>query len=145
MTAIVFDTNALLAWLKNEPDVAFVRGLLEKVLSGSRPGGVCSVNVGEVYYLLARERGSAAAEEWLGLVESLEWTVYPARNELVYAAARFKARFRMSYADAFALACAHEQQAELVTGDPELLAADHGVPILWPGHEPENQEPSVAQ
>lgn len=46
-------------------------------------------------------------------------TVVRNRN-LILDAARWKARAPISYADAFAVATAIEQKAELVAGDPEL-------------------------
>lgn len=130
---VIFDAHALLVWLRREPNYKFVRHFMERSDSSPRAVGMCSVNVGEVYYILAREESHSEAENWLGLIDMLEWHVFPAHHDLVLAAARLKARFPLSYADAFALACAQEQGAALVTGDPEILAANHGIPILWPG------------
>jgi len=50
----------------------------------------------------------------------LPLTVVPARDELVFAAVRFKMHHAISYADAFAAAAADELEATLVTGVPEL-------------------------
>ncbi len=46
-------------------------------------------------------------------------------------AADFKARFRISLADAFAAALAKEKKAELVTGDPEFKALEKEIKIIW--------------
>ena len=46
-------------------------------------------------------------------------------------AAELKARYPISYADAFALASAIEHQAELVTGDPEFRQVENLVKIVW--------------
>jgi ribonuclease VapC len=46
-------------------------------------------------------------------------------------AADFKARFKMSLADAFAAALAKERRAELVTGDPEFKPLDGEIKIQW--------------
>jgi len=43
-------------------------------------------------------------------------------EQLVLAAARFKAGGGISYAEAFAAATAQRHRAPLLTGDPELLA-----------------------
>jgi ribonuclease VapC len=131
MRRAVVDSFAVLAWLKDEPGVRFVRSLFAAAEQGELRLLVCAVNLGEVYYITAKERGMARAEAVLGNLLHLPWNVLPVTNELVWAAARLKARFRISYADAFALACAQEQEAELVTNDPELCAAQHGVAILW--------------
>ena len=55
----------------------------------------------------------------------------PRPNDLIFRAAELKARYPISYADAFALASAIEHQAELVTGDPELRRVEHLVGIVW--------------
>jgi predicted nucleic acid-binding protein len=43
----------------------------------------------------------------------------------------FKARFRLSLADAFAAALAKDMKAELVTGDPEFKALEKEIRIQW--------------
>ena len=43
--------------------------------------------------------------------------------------ADFKARFRMSLADAFAAALAKEKKAELVTADPEFRALEKEIKV----------------
>ncbi|MEY2408193.1 MAG: uncharacterized protein QOF48_863 [Verrucomicrobiota bacterium] len=46
-------------------------------------------------------------------------------------AADFKARFKISLADAFAAALAKEKKAALVTGDPEFKALETEIKIDW--------------
>ena len=131
MKRVIFDSLAILAWLKQEPAAPFVLSLLTAVADGTLWGAMCAVNMGEVYYILHRERGVANAEETLVDLQALPWHIIPASNDLVWAAARLKAHYPISYADAFALACAQEHGADLVTADPELRAAPHGVTLLW--------------
>jgi predicted nucleic acid-binding protein len=50
---------------------------------------------------------------------------------LADSAADFKARFKLSLADAFAAALAREKKAELVTGDPEFKPLDQELKIHW--------------
>jgi predicted nucleic acid-binding protein len=131
MRKVIFDAFALIAYLDGEPGTDFVHGLLQDARRGSLWAGVCSVNLGEVYYRTYRQQGAGQAEEVLRYLRALELRVLSATDDLVWAAARLKARYPISYADAFALACAIEHEADLVTDDPELRAADHGVPIVW--------------
>lgn len=49
----------------------------------------------------------------------------------VLEAARIKARFALSYADAFAVATAMRMDAAVVTGDHEFEAVAHLVDITW--------------
>ncbi len=50
---------------------------------------------------------------------------------LADSAADFKARFRISLADAFAAALAKEKKAELVTGDLEFKPLESEIRINW--------------
>ena len=59
-------------------------------------------------------------------------TVLPDRA-LILEAARIKADYPMSYADAFAAATAIQLGAPLWTGDPELLVADAAWQTVDPG------------
>jgi predicted nucleic acid-binding protein len=81
------------------------------------------VNVGEVFYVLRRIYGD---EDAAGAVRDMRREIHcelPDENR-VLEAARIKAEHRLSYADAFAAATAVAHDAELWTGDPELLIAD---------------------
>jgi predicted nucleic acid-binding protein len=86
------------------------------------------INVGEVAYLTEQRRGAAVAEE---VVETLRQRLtldLPDANRIL-AAARLKAMHRISYADSFAVATALAYDAVLLTGDPEILAADPAWPV----------------
>lgn len=106
----------MLALLRGEAAAGQVRDLVA--------GGdalMCSINLGEVNYVLMRTHGEAVAREHVeGVrevlrVEDPDWP-------LVRAAAQVKAGGGLSYADAFAVATARRHSAPLATGDPELLA-----------------------
>ena len=89
------------------------------------------VNVGEVYYCLARSHSIQRAEVFLRTFPKLPIRSLSNNYDQVLAAARLKAQFPISYADAFALSTAQREKATLVTGDPEFHAVEHLVPILW--------------
>lgn len=55
----------------------------------------------------------------------------PVPNELIYQAAEYKAIYSMSYADCFVLACAIEQAAAIVTGDPDFRKVSQLAKIYW--------------
>ena len=131
MRSVVFDSFAILAWFNAEPGARLTKALLADLKDGRRRGGICAVNLGEVYYTMRRRHGPERADELHRFLLALPWEVIPATNELVWAAARLKGTHLISYADAFALACAQQRDASLVTGDPELHAAPHGVEVLW--------------
>jgi predicted nucleic acid-binding protein len=89
------------------------------------------INVGEVYYLRARQAGHThAAAAVAALRAQLE--VEQPDPELVLDAARIKADHRVSYADGFAVATAERHAFPLVTGDRELLALDRRLRVIDP-------------
>ena len=127
----VLDSFALIAFLAKERGFEKVRALLHEAQASNRPLLMNEINIGEVYYLTAREQSVEQAEAFLHDLETLP--IHPVTNtfQQVLDAARLKARFPVSYADAFATATAVREGARLVTGDPELRSVAHLVEILW--------------
>lgn len=72
--------------------------------------------------MLRRRRGQAVADALWRQAESTSVRWIEAAAPRVQAAAKIKASYRLSYADAFAVAAALELDATLWTGDPELIA-----------------------
>jgi ribonuclease VapC len=124
MTAtFLLDAWAVLAYLKKEtPADLRVLALLEQASQGEVRLCLTVINLGEIYYSVGRARGEAFAERILAELRSMPVEILPADEELVFAAARWKMKYPISYADAFAAAAAEQSGAVLVTGDPELLA-----------------------
>jgi predicted nucleic acid-binding protein len=126
----VLDAWAVVSLLQAEqPAVGEVRALLESAAAGEADVAMSQVNLGEVYYIVARRRGQPAADDILERLRRLPIVLIAATDERVLAAARFKAGHRVSYADAFAAAAALELGAQLVTGDSELVALAETLPV----------------
>ena len=127
----VFDAYAILALLAEEAGAEQVAAILEEETSAVH---ISAVNLGEVYYILLRRRGLAAAQE-------VEATVFQQPNvqvveagwSRVRAAAELKAEGGLSFADAFAASLARELSATLVTGDPEFAGLEQRgvIRVLW--------------
>ena len=81
------------------------------------------INVGEVYYSIRRRWGSPLADRVLPRLLGNVTAEIPTASRVIEAA-MLKSEYRMSYADAFAAATAVAHDAELWTGDPELLIPD---------------------
>jgi ribonuclease VapC len=86
-----------------------------------------AVNLGEVLYRLWSQLGEMEGEQRFRRFRLLPIDIVPARERLALDAARLKARHRLGYADAFAVATARDADASLLTGDPELLALPRAV------------------
>jgi len=121
-TRFVLDTWAIVALLQGEePAASRVKQLLAEADKGSAALFMSVMNLGEVMYCIGKVKGEREAEDTLEQIRHLPMTIVPATEEAVLAAARFKIRHAVSYADAFAVMTAQRSNGILVTGDPELL------------------------
>ena len=96
------------------------------------PLHMTDVNYAEVKYILAQEgwrrrHGSRPQK----ILQGLPIDFHSTNRRWRTLAADFKARFKISLADAFAAALAKEKKAELVTGDPEFKPLEKEIKINW--------------
>lgn len=131
MPAKVLDSFALIAYFRDEPGAETVENLLVTAGKKDAPLHMTDVNYAEVKYSIVKQDGAAAWEEAAKILQGLPIDFHPTTRAQADAAGDFKARFKMSLADAFAAALAKEKKAELVTGDPEFKALEKDVKILW--------------
>jgi ribonuclease VapC len=118
--AFVLDSFALLAYFGGEPGMPRVRAALETAEARRGTVYMSLINLGEVLYITERERGLVHAHRVLAAVDGLPLEILPVVRSAVLAAAHVKARYALSYADAFAVVAAREHEATLLTGDPEF-------------------------
>ena len=136
MTASVLDSWAIIGWLQGEePARAKVRELLEQAARGAATVSISLINVGEVFYLIAKRHGAVPAERFLADLAMMPIQALLPNRRLILGAARLKSRYPISYADAFAVETARQQNAILVTGNPELwqLSKREPIELLWLG------------
>ena len=128
----VLDSWAVLAWLENEPSKKIVSDLLRQAEHDEITLWMTVINIGKVLYITEREKSLSDAQTALAIMDSVPIKQVEASRTLALQAAHYKAKFRMSYADCFALALAKQLQATLVTGDPELRDQQEAQ-VLWMG------------
>jgi len=129
--AQVLDSHALLKLLRDEPGAEAVAQILEKAGERDHPVHMTEVNYAEVQYMIRRKDGDTAWQTIAGELVAAPIQFHPGDRALADTAADFKARFKLSLADAFAAALAKEKKAELVTGDPEFKALEKEIKIHW--------------
>jgi predicted nucleic acid-binding protein len=129
--AQVLDSHALLKLLRDESGAATVAQILEKAGERDQPVHMSEVNYAEVQYMIRRKDGDAAWQTIAGELVVAPIQFHPADRRLADTAADFKARFKISLADAFAAALVKIMQAELVTGDREFKALEKEIKINW--------------
>src|ERR1041385_3630653 len=104
---------------------------LDKAAASDRPLQMTDVTYAEVKCILLKKDGRAAWEQAQEVLKSLPVDFHSTSRALADTAADFKARFKISLADAFAAALAKERKAELVTGDPESKPLEKEIKINW--------------
>jgi len=137
-SAYVLDSFALLAYLDGEAGMPRVRTLLAQAQAGTHTLYLSLINLGEVLYIIERERGLVPAQRALAAIDQLPVQMAPVSRATVLAAAHIKAHYPVAYADAFAVVAAQDHRAVLITGDPEFeRVADAGwVKVEWLSRRP---------
>lgn len=121
---VVLDTWPVMQFMQE-------RASFEQRMSDLLEGGdavMSWINVGEVYYSVRRRWDAMLADRVLSRLLGVVTTETPNAARIIEAAT-IKSEFPLSYADAFAAATAIAHDAELWTGDPELLVPD--APWRW--------------
>lgn len=127
---LVLDSWAVMALVEGEqPAMAQVQDLFRLAILNHQFIAMSVINLGEVYYSTGRRYGNEKATETLRMLHESIVEILPVDESTVLQAAEYKMRYRISYADAFALGAAILLDATLVTGDPELIALDDIVTI----------------
>lgn len=129
--AYVLDTWAVIAYLEDEPSGEQVEDLIATAHEEQIPIYMSVINVGEVWYTMAREISEEEANASVKSLRDLRIQFEDANWEITQEAARFKSQNKMSYADSFAAALAKVKKAELVTGDKEFKPLDGEIKIAW--------------
>ena len=125
----VLDSYALLAYLKKEDKYERIKGLLS---SKDTVLFMNEINIGECFYILARERTIDKAEYFIhSVLPNLPISKISNTFQDIIEAARIKAKHPLSYADCFVIQTSLRENAPLITGDPEFKKADKLVQIEW--------------
>jgi predicted nucleic acid-binding protein len=127
----IFDSHALLTLFQKEKGHDKIVRLLNDISRTKNVKYLNAINLGEIIYITMREFGQHKKLEVLANIERLGFTILPAVNDLIFRAAEYKARFSISYADCFILASAVENNAVIVTGDPEFRKTAHLAEVFW--------------
>jgi predicted nucleic acid-binding protein len=127
----VLDAYALMAYLEGEPGSEMVRNLLMKSVRGELNLAVTTVNLGEVFYSIARTNSLEIADRLAGKLTDLPIDIVSVDWELARQAARLKAETPIAFADCFAAALAQIRDCAVVTGDKEFQRLEERVRVEW--------------
>ncbi len=127
----LLDSFAILAYLKRENNYEKVLKVLSSTSATSRVI-MNEINVGECYYIIARQRGREEADYFINtILPNLPVEIIANSLKDIIEASRLKAEFPISYADCFAVATAMREKAAILTGDPEFKKVSGLVEIDW--------------
>jgi len=129
--AFVLDSWAIMAYWEGEPAAEQVADIIANAHEEDIPLFMSVVNVGEVWYILAREASEAEANKSIHELGQLGIEFVDADWTLAHEAAGFKSKHKMSFADCFAAALAKQKKAHLVTGDKEFKEVEEDISISW--------------
>ena len=122
MANFVLDSYALLAYFRNEPGGEKVEKYLNEAAADKQELYLTNINAGEVYYMSQRKDGIAKAELAWKAMKQFPIHIIDADLDFTLSAAKLKAIYSISFADAFAAALTIKRKATLITGDDEFDA-----------------------
>ena len=131
----VLDACALIAVLSAEVGANKVVDVYEQVILGKAELVMNVVNLLEVYYDDYRHHGKEAADKMLSSVKALSIKIITETDDTLFSeAGRLKASYRISLADAFALAQAKVTEGILLTSDHhefDIIENKEPIKFLW--------------
>ena len=130
-SAFVLDSFALLAYLQDEPVASHIEKLLENAGKEKCRLFLSMINLGELLYITERRGSVARAQDALALIRQLPIEIVSVDEQTILAAAHIKANHAISYADCFAVATAIQENATIVTADPEFHSVESIVKVEW--------------
>jgi|SRR5687767_11749096 len=131
MASKVLDSYALMAFFEDESGADLVRELILKAEENKVNLLMSVVNLGEVWYSIARTNSPEVADQYIGEIRGMAIELVDADWQLTRQAAAFKVNGNISYGDCFAAALAKVKKAELVTGDREFKPLEGEIKISW--------------
>lgn len=120
MAKFVLDSFALLAFFRDETGADDVEKLLNEAAEDKHELYITAVNAGEVYYMSSRKDTAAKATQVWDAMKKFPLHFIVADMDLTLAAAKIKANYKLSFADAYAAALTIHKKATLITGDDEF-------------------------
>ena len=128
----VLDASALLVYLAKEPAYDKVKDLFVKAAGSERKLLMTALNMGEVYYILAKDHGSEeAGKVYQFVIETFPIEFVPADLSLTQQAVLYKINYKLPFVDSFTAALAKLRKAELVTADKDFKALEGEIKIVW--------------
>ena len=128
---IVLDSWAIMAYMEDEPAAEKIANLIADARDQGDRLLMSVVNIGEVWYAMARRHSARDADDAIGELRTIGIEFIDTDWPLTKIAASYKALGGISYADCFAAALAKHHKAALLTGDQEFKPLENEISIVW--------------
>ncbi|GAB5558646.1 MAG: PIN domain-containing protein [Synoicihabitans sp.] len=128
---VVFDSFALLAFLRDEPGADLVEEILNEAARRADPVWMTEINYAEVKYILLRKHGEDRWAAFARAISGIPIRFVSVGRRISDRAADLKANHKLSLADACTAALAMELEASVVTGDREFKALSDRIEVVW--------------
>lgn len=131
----ILDSFALLCLFdrKRKRENRAIRKYLEDAENGRIKLYISKINEGEVFYKLYKYIGESVA---VGFREDLKHGIIPVNvvsvnDKRAERASEIKAKYQLSYADAFCIELARDMNLPVITGDPEFKYVKEIIEVVW--------------
>jgi predicted nucleic acid-binding protein len=127
----VLDANAILDYVQDGPGAATMERVFREAHRHDAALMISVINLGEVFYLLWRNKGEQTARWTIDDLMLLPLQIVSVDLSQALKAGELKAIHKIPYADGVAGALALVQNATLVTSDRDFEKLGRRIPILW--------------
>lgn len=131
----ILDSFALLCLFdqKRKRENREIRKYLENAENGKIKLHLSKINEGEVFCKLYKYIGESIA---IGFREDIKHGIIPVNivsvnDKRVERASEIKAKYQLSYADAFCIELARDMNLPIITGDPEFKNVKGIIEVIW--------------
>jgi predicted nucleic acid-binding protein len=117
----VLDANAVISFLHggDQENALKVRRLVQLASAGEAELFISAINLGEVFYTLRKSSNEVSAAHMVSTLRGIA-SVVEVNPETAIHAAELKYRYKLGYADSFAVLLAIQRKATLVSADPDF-------------------------
>lgn len=127
----VLDANAILDYVQDGPGAATMERVFREAFRDDAVLMISVINLGEVFYLLWRDKGEQQARQTIDDLVLLPLQIIPVDLPQALKAGELKALHKIPYADGIAAALAIGQNATIVTSDRDFEKFGRRIPVLW--------------
>lgn len=132
MTNFVLDSLPIIVFLLQQPGWEKVDRILTEASSQGGLLPISLINLGEIYYIVARALGVDRAQEVIQRLNGTPYEIVAPTYDTTLRAAEIKIGGGLSYADCFAAALALDRGSPILTDDREFeRLMPFGLQIEW--------------